>query len=89
MRTRAIAIAQSNAEMNVTFVSIDDEGVKVRYNVGVRNRGHGSRGLSSTPLAAELIASQIMGESPPLSRELCRALSPARFLVRDLARNRI
>ena len=51
--------------------------------------GHGSRGLSSTPLAAEILASQITGEPLPLSRELCRALSPARFLIRDLVRNRI
>ena len=42
---------------------------------------HGSRGLSSTPLAAELLASMICNEPPPLSRELCRALSPARFIV--------
>ncbi len=53
------------------------------------NTAHGSRGLSSTPLVAELLASQIAAEPPPLSRELLRALSPARFLVRDLARNRI
>jgi tRNA 5-methylaminomethyl-2-thiouridine biosynthesis bifunctional protein len=51
--------------------------------------GHGSRGLSSTPLAAELLASQICGEPPPLSRELIRALAPARFIIRDLRRNRI
>ena len=51
--------------------------------------GHGSRGLTSTPLAAELLASQICGDPPPLSRELQRALAPARFLLRDLARNRI
>ncbi len=50
---------------------------------------HGSRGLSSTPLAAELLASQICGEPPPLSRELTRALAPARFIIRDLSRNRI
>jgi len=49
---------------------------------------HGSRGLSSAPLSAELLASQICGEAPPLSRELIRALSPSRFLVRDLSRNR-
>lgn len=49
---------------------------------------HGSRGLSSTPLAAELLASQICNEAPPLSRELIRALSPARFPIRDLRRNR-
>lgn len=53
------------------------------------NTAHGSRGLSSTPLVAELLASQVCAEPPPLSRELLRALSPARFLVRDLARNRI
>lgn len=51
--------------------------------------GHGSRGLSSTPLIAELLASQICGEPPPLSRELIRALAPARFIIRDLCRNRI
>ena len=49
---------------------------------------HGSRGLTSTPLAAELLASQICAEPPPLSRELGRALAPARFIIRDLCRNR-
>lgn len=50
---------------------------------------HGSRGLTSTPLVAELLASQICGEPVPLSREMCRALNPARFIIRDLSRNRI
>ncbi|HDY82445.1 MAG TPA: bifunctional tRNA (5-methylaminomethyl-2-thiouridine)(34)-methyltransferase MnmD/FAD-dependent 5-carboxymethylaminomethyl-2-thiouridine(34) oxidoreductase MnmC [Halieaceae bacterium] len=50
---------------------------------------HGSRGLTSAPLAAELLASMICGEPTPLSRELCRAVAPARFIMRDLARNRI
>jgi tRNA 5-methylaminomethyl-2-thiouridine biosynthesis bifunctional protein len=49
---------------------------------------HGSRGLTSTPLAAELLASQICAEPPALSRELGRALAPARFIIRDLSRNR-
>lgn len=53
------------------------------------NVAHGSRGLTSAPLCAQVLASQICGEAPPLSRELLRALSPARFLVRDLSRNRI
>lgn len=51
--------------------------------------GHGSRGLTSTPLCAELIAGQICGEPPPVSREFTRALAPARFIIRDLKRNRI
>ena len=49
---------------------------------------HGSRGLSSTPIAAELLASMICAEPPPCSRELTRALAPARFLIRNLSRNR-
>ena len=51
--------------------------------------GHGSRGLTSTPLAAELLASMICNEPPPVEPSLQRALSPARFLIRDLSRNRI
>ncbi|WP_372765686.1 hypothetical protein, partial [Litorivivens sp.] len=50
------------------------------------NVAHGSRGLTSTPLAAEILASQICGEVPPLPRELLRALSPSRFLIRDIIR---
>lgn len=48
--------------------------------------GHGSRGLTSTPLAAQMLASEICGEAPPVSRELKRALAPARFLIRNLRR---
>ncbi|MEP6390555.1 MAG: bifunctional tRNA (5-methylaminomethyl-2-thiouridine)(34)-methyltransferase MnmD/FAD-dependent 5-carboxymethylaminomethyl-2-thiouridine(34) oxidoreductase MnmC [Halioglobus sp.] len=50
--------------------------------------GHGSRGLTSTPLCAELLASTICGELSPLSRELSRAVAPARFLIRDLIRQK-
>ncbi|NND68630.1 MAG: FAD-dependent 5-carboxymethylaminomethyl-2-thiouridine(34) oxidoreductase MnmC, partial [Halioglobus sp.] len=53
------------------------------------NAGHGSRGLTSAPLAAELLASQICAEPPPLDRRLARAVAPARFIIRDLSRNRI
>jgi hypothetical protein len=33
----------SDAQVNVTFVSVDGIDVRVRHNLGVRNRGHGSR----------------------------------------------
>jgi len=33
----------SNAQMNITFISIDGVGTEVRYNVGVRNRGNRKR----------------------------------------------
>jgi tRNA 5-methylaminomethyl-2-thiouridine biosynthesis bifunctional protein len=50
---------------------------------------HGSRGLTSTPLCAELLAAEISGESWPMETAMVRALSPARFIVRDLVRNRL
>ena len=50
------------------------------------NLAHGSRGLTSAPLCAELLASDICGEIAPLPRELIRALSPSRFLIRNLIR---
>ncbi|MBE0534372.1 MAG: lamin tail domain-containing protein [Phycisphaerae bacterium] len=35
--------ANSDAQMNATFISVDGIDTKLRYNVGVRNRGHGTR----------------------------------------------
>lgn len=46
----------------------------------------GSRGLSYAALGAEHLASLICGEPGPLSRELTRAVAPARFAIRDLSR---
>ncbi|MET0379491.1 MAG: bifunctional tRNA (5-methylaminomethyl-2-thiouridine)(34)-methyltransferase MnmD/FAD-dependent 5-carboxymethylaminomethyl-2-thiouridine(34) oxidoreductase MnmC [Spongiibacteraceae bacterium] len=53
------------------------------------NIGHGSRGLTSTPLCAETLAALITGEPRPLPRPLLQALSPARFILRDLIRGRV
>jgi len=50
--------------------------------------GHGSRGLTSAPLCAEAIAAAASGEPSPLPQRVQRALSPARFLIRDLIRGR-
>jgi hypothetical protein len=33
----------SDAQMNGTFISIDQDGVQARYTAGIRNRGHGTR----------------------------------------------
>ena len=56
-----------------------------RYRPGLFvSSGHGSRGLISCPLAAELIAAMITGEPLPLPQDLLNALHPARFLVRRL-----
>jgi len=32
-----------NSQMNATFISVDGVDIKVRYNLGVRDRGHGTR----------------------------------------------
>ncbi len=52
------------------------------------NIGHGARGLAYTPLCAELLAAQINDEHIPMPRELANALNPARFVIRDLTRNK-
>ncbi len=52
------------------------------------NIGHGSRGLAYTPLSAELLAAHINREVLPLPRELANALNPARFLIRDIIKNK-
>ncbi|BFM08146.1 bifunctional tRNA (5-methylaminomethyl-2-thiouridine)(34)-methyltransferase MnmD/FAD-dependent 5-carboxymethylaminomethyl-2-thiouridine(34) oxidoreductase MnmC [Halioxenophilus aromaticivorans] len=51
------------------------------------NLGHGSRGLTYTPLCAELLAAHLLGEPPPLGFTLNQALHPARFIIRELIRN--
>lgn len=48
--------------------------------------GLGSRGLTTAPLMAELLASQIAGTALPLSNDLLNALNPNRFLLRRLIR---
>lgn len=53
------------------------------------NIGHGSRGLASTPLCADMIAAMIHGDASPVANSTLEALLPGRFLLRDLIRNRI
>lgn len=48
---------------------------------------HGSRGLASTPLCAEVIASRICNEPMPLERELIDHLNPGRRLIAAIIRS--
>lgn len=52
------------------------------------NGAHGSRGLTTIPLAAEILASQLNGEILPISRQIYMALQPQRFWVRDVYRTK-
>ncbi|PWW36294.1 bifunctional tRNA (5-methylaminomethyl-2-thiouridine)(34)-methyltransferase MnmD/FAD-dependent 5-carboxymethylaminomethyl-2-thiouridine(34) oxidoreductase MnmC [Chromohalobacter israelensis] len=47
---------------------------------------HGSRGLASAPLCAEVIASRLCDEPLPLERELVDHLHPGRRLIADIIR---
>ena len=53
------------------------------------NIGHGSRGLSYAPICADLIASQICREVPPLELDLRQAIHPGRFIIRDIRRGKL
>lgn len=53
------------------------------------NIGHGSRGLASTSLCAELVAEQMIGDAVCASQTVTDALSPNRFILRDLVRNKL
>ena len=53
------------------------------------NVAHGSRGLTTAPLCAELLAATINQEPPPLPRRLLTALNPARFTIRDILRGKV
>lgn len=46
--------------------------------------GLGSRGLTSAPLLSEILVSMMLRQPPPVPRYLIQAVSPARFLRRNL-----
>lgn len=48
--------------------------------------GLGARGLTSAPLAAEMIASELQQRPQPVTTALCAALAPSRFAERALKR---
>ena len=52
------------------------------------NIGHGSRGLTSAPLCAELTAAYICNENFPMAKDHAEALLPARFYIREMVRNK-
>ena len=49
---------------------------------------HGSRGITGTPLCADLLAAQILNLPAPIDQEMIDALSPARFMLRQSQRQR-
>ncbi|WP_439133708.1 bifunctional tRNA (5-methylaminomethyl-2-thiouridine)(34)-methyltransferase MnmD/FAD-dependent 5-carboxymethylaminomethyl-2-thiouridine(34) oxidoreductase MnmC [Pseudomaricurvus sp.] len=75
------ALLRKNARSNIPHAG--------RYWPGLFiNVGHGSRGLTYTPLCAEILAAQIHGEPTPVGQPLQTALHPGRFWIRDLIRKK-
>ena len=52
------------------------------------NIAHGSRGISNTGLAAEILASYITGDEQPVDQGVLNALHPGRFIIRDIKRRK-
>ena len=50
---------RSHSQFNATFVSIDGTGAEVRYTVGIRNRGNGSRSKSPQGYRVNFLNAQI------------------------------
>jgi tRNA 5-methylaminomethyl-2-thiouridine biosynthesis bifunctional protein len=53
------------------------------------NVGHGSKGFTSAPLCAELLACLICNEALPIASELAGLLNPNRFLLREMGLKRL
>ena len=75
-------LMQKNARAHIPVAGPTWEGLYL-------NIGHGSRGLSYAPMCAELVASQICNEIPPLELDLRQALHPGRFIIRDIKRGKL
>jgi tRNA 5-methylaminomethyl-2-thiouridine biosynthesis bifunctional protein len=53
------------------------------------NIAHGSKGFTSAPLCAELLASLICNEALPISTEVAGLLNPNRFILREMGLKRL
>jgi tRNA 5-methylaminomethyl-2-thiouridine biosynthesis bifunctional protein len=76
-----------NALSRDRFAPVDESTPPYWPNLYI-NAGHGSKGLITAPLCAELIAAQITGEPLPTDEATQHALHPARFMIRDIIRNK-
>jgi len=61
-----------------------------KYHQGLYvSLAHGSRGITSAPYCAEILANIIMGDVIATDKQVLEALHPARFLIRDIKRRKI
>jgi tRNA 5-methylaminomethyl-2-thiouridine biosynthesis bifunctional protein len=80
------------AELEKTYLSLvhrdkQSDANVAPYHEGLYvNVGHGSHGLSNTPIAAEYLASLINQELSPLPNSVAEFIHPGRFFLRELKR---
>ncbi|GGY07481.1 tRNA 5-methylaminomethyl-2-thiouridine biosynthesis bifunctional protein MnmC [Litchfieldella qijiaojingensis] len=80
------------ARWQVDYAALSKDAKRIPAIPGAHHRGlwisaaHGSRGLASAPLCAELIASRICDEPLPLERQLADHLHPGRRIISELIR---
>lgn len=80
----AIEAWQKNYQSTQSSLAISEFPSKWNHTGLWLNIGHGSRGLASIPISAELLASQLVGEPAPFEQELVNCLNPARFILKNL-----
>ncbi len=66
----------------------DDAKAKHHPNLFI-NTGHGSKGLITCPISAELLASMLCNEPLPLPKDLIDAINPSRFIIKNLIKQAI
>ena len=81
--------------MKNDFDYLRDDAKKVTQQTGSYlpnlyvNCGMGSRGLTYAPLCAEILASEISNQIPPIPKRIRLDIHPARFIIRDIKKKRI
>jgi len=53
------------------------------------NTGHGSKGLITCPISAELLAAMLCDEPLPLPKDVVDAINPSRFIIKNLIKQTI
>ena len=80
------AFTQAYAALSKDARWVPDTPCPWQYGLYV-NSGHGSRGLITAPLSAELLAAWLDNEPLPVPRGVAEACHPNRFAVRTLVRS--
>ncbi|WP_273862971.1 bifunctional tRNA (5-methylaminomethyl-2-thiouridine)(34)-methyltransferase MnmD/FAD-dependent 5-carboxymethylaminomethyl-2-thiouridine(34) oxidoreductase MnmC [Pseudomonas sp. LA5] len=80
-----VAFAQQYQALAYDARQVPEQAAPWRTGLYV-NLAHGSRGLGTTPLAAELLAAWLEDEPLPVARRVAEACHPTRFPLRRLIR---